>query len=337
MAGLSNTTKYTLPFKKIKGKANTSNAKPAFSESISSQLSIEIGDILGEKIPKDPQQAANKSVVEHVDLQLSPITGSNGLSYNIQFPPTYNGSFGSGAQGENVRNHTQIVKKSKNNSGFAKPDHSGGYVYKLEDDTGTLVSSGVSENWMIDPVAGILTSEEEITGISGGTVSAYVYTGDTLNEVLSGGIINIQEDGSSVGSQVSTINFTSGVEVTVSGNTATIETEISDLTTNDIAEGTSLPDGENNLYYTDSRVNTTVGNIRPTGSATFDGNGVKTEFEIAHGLGETPEFWIVTPTTDSASSYSHVEADDTNLYVNYDTPPPSGTQNMVINWMVSSI
>lgn len=330
MATPTKATKYTLPFKKIRGKANTSNSKPVFSESISSQVSIDIGKVLGQKIPADPQQSVDNGIAEYVELDLSPITGSNGLSYNLQFKDEYDKSFGTGVQGENVRNHTQVVDKTNNLSGKVKPDHSGGYGYKLEDKNGNRIPSGSRENWILDPVASILTSEKQISELSnGGTLSCYIYTGKMLDEVLVQNSIDIKKNGQDIAS-VSVLNFSSGLDISMSGDTATIVAGFDNVTTDSISEG------ENNLYYTDTRVDTRVNEIRPTGRKKFSGNGVKRQFSIAHGLGSVPSSWVITPTTDDASSYSHVEADDTNLYINYDTPPPVGTDNIVINWMVST-
>lgn len=332
MAGASKATKRTLPFKKLAGKANTSNAKPVFSEEIPSQISVSIDEVLGEEIPEDPQAGIDQEIVEYVELDLNEIVASNGLSYNLQFPSTYDGSFGTGVQGDNVRLHTQVVNKKNNPKGKAKQDHSGGYSYDLRDGSGGRIPSGSSENWIIDPVACILTSETVISELesSGGTVRAYIYTGDTLSEAISSSLVDIEDDGNLVGSNVSTINFGPrlGVQTSNEGK-VTVEASLDNVTTDSISEG------DDNLYYTDSRVDTRINESRPAKTATFSGNAVKKQFIIPHGLEEKPNSWILTPVTDDASSFSHVQADNTNLYVIYDTPPPEGTNNIKVNWLVT--
>ncbi len=333
MAGASEATKLTLPFKKLAGKANTSNGKPVFSEEIPSQISVSIDEVLGEEIPQDPQAGVDQGIVEYVELELNEIVASNGLSYNLQFPSGYEGDFGTGVQGDNVRLHTQIVNKKNNPTAKARQDHSGGYAYDLRNDLGSRIPSGSSENWIVDPVACILTSEAVISGLSsgGGTVRAYVYTGDTLTEAISSNLVDIEDDGNLVEPNVSTINFGPGLGTqNPSDGKVTVDASLDNVTTDSISEGS------NNLYYTDSRVDTRVNEIRPTGQATFSGNGEKQSFTIPHGLNIKPDSWIITPTTDDASSFSHVTADSTNLTVTYDTAPPSGTDNLVINWMVST-
>lgn len=333
MAGASKATKRTLPFKKLAGKANTSNAKPVFSEEIPSQISVSIDEVLGEEIPEDPQAGIDQGIVEYVELDLNEILASNGLSYNLQFPSTYDGNFGTGVQGDNVRLHTQVVNKKNNPKGKAKQDHSGGYSYDLRDGSGGRIPSGSSENWIIDPVACILTSETVISELesSGGTVRAYIYTGDTLSEAISSNLVDIEDDGNLVEPSVSTINFGPGLGAqTSTEGKVTVDASLDNVTTDSISEG------DDNLYYTDSRVDTRVNEIRPTGQATFSGDGETKQFSVAHGLNVKPDSWIITPTTDDASSFSHVTANDSNLIITYDTAPPPGTDNLVINWMVST-
>ena len=68
------------------------------------------------------------------------------------------------------------------------------------------------------------------------------------------------------------------------------------------------------------------------GSQTFSGDGSTTSFNIPHGLGSTPSAWTVEPTSDDASGYSHSTADATNITVEFDTAPPSGTDNVTFNY-----
>jgi hypothetical protein len=333
MAGPSKSTKYNLPFKKIRGKANTSNDTPVFSEDISSQVSIDVGEVLGQKIPEDPQKAVDNGVAEYVRLELDEIVSTNGLSFNLTFPSDYNGSFGTGVQRDNVRVHTQIVKKAKNPNSKARPDHSGGYVYDLKDGTGKTIYSGAKEDWILDPVAGIITSESPIFELTenGGTVGAYIYTGGTLDDVLAGASVNIEEDGTPIQSSASTLNFSDGFTLeSEAGGTVKITASFEGATTDQLDEGTE------NLYYTDTRVDDRVNTIRPSDQATFSGNGVQKTFQIQHTLPSKPDSWIVTPVTDDGSSFSHVTADDNVLNVVYDTPPPSGTDNIVLNWLVTT-
>lgn len=202
MALLSNESKTNIAFKKLVGKAHTGNLTDFFAESIPSQVSINLQEVIGDEIPTDPQQAVNDGVVEFVELELEEITASNDLAFNLVFPdgrlaPTYSGFFTSeGASGGDlVRNYTQIVSQKNNLSGPVQSDNSGGYVYRLKDQNGNQISLGAQEGWQLDPVAGVVTSQDPISELqvgsgAGGTVELYVYTGrfldETLNDISSG-------------------------------------------------------------------------------------------------------------------------------------------------------
>jgi hypothetical protein len=68
------------------------------------------------------------------------------------------------------------------------------------------------------------------------------------------------------------------------------------------------------------------------GTATFSGTGSQTQFTIAHGLAGTPKMAIVTAGSSDAKGDFYVTYDATNLTVTYATAPPSGTNNVVLNW-----
>ena len=68
-------------------------------------------------------------------------------------------------------------------------------------------------------------------------------------------------------------------------------------------------------------------------NATFSGDGTTAQFQIPHGLSSQPSSWIVQSGTADGSDISHVTADGTNLTVNYSSAPPSGTDNIELNWI----
>jgi parallel beta-helix repeat protein len=68
------------------------------------------------------------------------------------------------------------------------------------------------------------------------------------------------------------------------------------------------------------------------GTATFSGNGSTKTFTIAHGLASTPTKVLVTAGSDAAKGDFYATADATNITVTYGTAPPSGTNNVVLNW-----
>lgn len=69
-----------------------------------------------------------------------------------------------------------------------------------------------------------------------------------------------------------------------------------------------------------------------SGTATFSGDGVTTQFIIAHGLPSTPSKVRVIPASVDAAGDYYITKDVTYIYVNYKTAPPSGTDNIILYW-----
>jgi len=67
-------------------------------------------------------------------------------------------------------------------------------------------------------------------------------------------------------------------------------------------------------------------------TATFSGDGTTTQFSIAHGLVSEPSKVQVTPMTEDAAGDFYVTKDSANIYVNYLSPPPSGSDNIKLSW-----
>ena len=72
--------------------------------------------------------------------------------------------------------------------------------------------------------------------------------------------------------------------------------------------------------------------ISRSGTATFSGDGSTEQFTIAHGLIATPANVQVTPCSEDAAHDFYTTVDDTNIYVNYLSPPPSGSNNIKLDW-----
>ena len=72
--------------------------------------------------------------------------------------------------------------------------------------------------------------------------------------------------------------------------------------------------------------------ISRSGTATFSGDGSTEQFTIAHGLIATPANVQVTPRSEDAANNFYTTVDGTNIYVNYLSPPPSGSNNIKLDW-----
>jgi len=69
-----------------------------------------------------------------------------------------------------------------------------------------------------------------------------------------------------------------------------------------------------------------------SGVAVFSGDGSTAQFKVEHGLVKAPSKVIVTPLSADAKDFAYAEADDTYIYFNFSTAPPSGTDNVKLAW-----
>lgn len=122
---------------------------------------------------------------------------------------------------------------------------------------------------------------------------------DSANEITITGTggVNIEDNGTEVLSKANSVNFGKAIAATDQGN------------------------GKAKIKF--------EGNF---GEAKFSGDGSTAQFQIPHGFSTTPSYFIVNATSDDGSGISHVIANDTSITVKYDTAPPSGTENISLNW-----
>jgi len=69
-----------------------------------------------------------------------------------------------------------------------------------------------------------------------------------------------------------------------------------------------------------------------TDVAIFSGDGTTTQFKVEHSLSSIPSKIIVTPLSADAKDFAYATADDTYIYFNFSTAPPSGTDNVKLSW-----
>ena len=68
------------------------------------------------------------------------------------------------------------------------------------------------------------------------------------------------------------------------------------------------------------------------GTNTFNGNGAIKTFTFNHGLFSTPNYVMFTAKTADASGDAIWSATTSQISVTFNTAPPSGTNNVIINW-----
>lgn len=82
----------------------------------------------------------------------------------------------------------------------------------------------------------------------------------------------------------------------------------------------------------------TAGGFAAGGIATFSGDASENVFTIPHGMPQEPDVIVVYPMNqETASSIFHVDKDDDDLIVTFNTAPPDGTDNIVLNWGVGYV
>jgi hypothetical protein len=169
-----------IALKKLFSKAHTGNTKGVPNEALASQISIAANQIIGQTIDSDPALAVAAGVAEVVEVDLVLDATSNGKSYRCHFPAAYSGNFGTGVQGDPIGDTTFVVPFFYNAVGV-ELDNSGGYTPRLFDN-GSEIFAVDSRDWVFDSFAGVVTSEENLSLGSTGTMYLYLYTGDSVQD-----------------------------------------------------------------------------------------------------------------------------------------------------------
>lgn len=167
-----------IALKKLFAKAHTANTKGAANESIASQISIAANQVIGRVIPSNPATAISMGLAEQIEAVLVEDLTSNGKSYRCYFPSGYAGHFGSSVEGSPIGLTTFAIPFFYKNEGV-QTDNSGGYTARLFDD-GDEIFAVDSRDWVFDPFAVLITSEENLNLGSTGTMLLYLYTGPTV-------------------------------------------------------------------------------------------------------------------------------------------------------------
>lgn len=74
--------------------------------------------------------------------------------------------------------------------------------------------------------------------------------------------------------------------------------------------------------------------VAKRGQATFSSTGLLTQYIIPHGLGSTPVYANVGIGSSDAQGITYWTVDGTNIYVNYSSGQPIGTNNIKLWWEV---
>jgi hypothetical protein len=70
------------------------------------------------------------------------------------------------------------------------------------------------------------------------------------------------------------------------------------------------------------------------GIATFSGDGTATDFEFTHDLGEVPTVVMIGEASNDAMGDKWWEADETKVTIHFSSPPPAGTDNVKLWYLL---
>jgi len=208
----------------------------------------------------------------------------------------------------------------------------------------TIVGNTIYNAGLVGIYAGVGLAEEivvsnnivDTTGSHGIRVNASEY-GNVKNIIVSNNIIkNVPTSGEKKGIIISDDGTYRYENAIVTGNIIDTAQYGIVLYTSNTENPPSWVDVFGNIvrnWVTDDiSIHGSIKRLRKKGTATFSGDGSTTQFKIKHGLVSTPSKVLVTPMTSDAAGDFYVTADDTYIYVNYKTAPPSGSNNIKLSW-----
>jgi hypothetical protein len=166
-------------FKRLYGKAHTSNAKDIGNESEASGLSLVAQRIFASTIPSTGAAAVSGGIAAFVSIPLVLDPSSGGKSYFAKIT----GSVPAGLVGE-TNPLTGTVYATGQRVGTFIPDYLGSDFRIILKDGVTEIPPLASQDWFFDYYAGIVTSEDNLS-LSSGTVEGYIYTGVMLSATTS--------------------------------------------------------------------------------------------------------------------------------------------------------
>jgi len=182
-------------------------------------------------------------------------------------------------------------------------------------------SKVIGTNIYLNQKHGIVVRDSKNVQIIGATVKDNNQSGGSYDGIIAGGNTSVEKliiQGCSILGTTHRYGINLGG---VTQNCIVVENTIEGGTSPIVNNGTNNIIRWNRGYLTEN-----------SSTATFSGDGSTTQFQIAHGLVSTPSKVLVTPMSSDAAGDFYVTADDTYIYVNYKTAPPSGTDNIKLSW-----
>ena len=196
---LEDSAKINLALKKIQGKAQTSNQKDVYNESLGSNVSIGADTIFGESIPAY-QSASFYSIVggkvEKIRFSVNAIAGTKddaGLfqGFELKLPDDYESNSSNPKAGTGNFTNGKVLNSTNGTLQIIPPSFGNGYTAKAHH-----TSSGVVEitplderDWVLDYFNGVYFQQDppSNTALNPVYIDGYLYIGDYVDELIAAG------------------------------------------------------------------------------------------------------------------------------------------------------
>jgi hypothetical protein len=196
---LEDSAKINLALKKIQGKAQTSNQKDVYNESLGSNVSIGADTIFGESIPAY-QSASFYSIVggkvEKIRFSVNAIAGTKddaGLfqGFELKLPDDYESNSSNPKAGTGNFTNGKVLNSTNGTLQIIPPSFGNGYTAKAHH-----TSSGVVEitplderDWVLDYFNGVYFQQDppSNTTLNPVYIDGYLYIGDYVDELIAAG------------------------------------------------------------------------------------------------------------------------------------------------------
>ena len=196
---LEDSAKINLALKKIQGKAQTSNQKDVYNESLGSNVSIGAATIFGESIPTY-QSASYYGIVgdkvEKIRFSVNAIAGTKddaGLfqGFELKLPDDYEVSSSNPKAGTGNYVNGKVLNSTNGTLQIIPPSFGNGYTGKtFHTASGTTEITPLDErDWVLDYFNGVFFQQDPPSNsdLNPVYIDAYLYIGDYVDELISSG------------------------------------------------------------------------------------------------------------------------------------------------------
>ena len=161
---LQDASKINISLKKIAGKAHTNNSKDPSNEAESSFIITLADNVWVDAISSDSTTAVGAGIAEEVECDLTEDVTSNGKAYFLKYPA------GHGSAGQQVTGCIPVLV-----SNDYEP------VLWRNKGTSSRIYLGDTADWVFDPAAGVVTSEDDLNLDANSKCDIFIYTGNKLS------------------------------------------------------------------------------------------------------------------------------------------------------------